>query len=268
MSTIDSTSTSQRGVYRKVTDGHNHQRIEQVSATGRCRGIPAQFAFSPIKRNEPQTYTEASIRSAYGRRLKPKAMTSQNGLRTSNGRNAEHRSARERSPRRSCSASLPATLKRPRTAKHSPVLGCCSLVVTLCSTLLKWTDTLQSRRSLVRCLSGSSVRTRSSKLSVLMFLTMATELTTPPQRITFRCRRWLHSMRMWPTTRPSPTNTRIGLPTRRAVIGSIAYAAEELIAELGAAFTCAHLGLSTEPRDGHAQYINSSLKVLKAIQRP
>src|SRR5215472_6148076 len=100
MSTIDSTSTSQRGVYRKVTDGHNHQRIEQVSATGRCRGIPAQFAFSPIKRNEPQTYTEASIRSAYGRRLKPKAMTSQNGLRTSNGRNAEHRSARERSPRR------------------------------------------------------------------------------------------------------------------------------------------------------------------------
>jgi len=30
--------------------------------------------------------------------------------------------------------------------------------------------------------------------------------------------------------------------------GDNAYAAEELIAELGAAFTCAHLGLSTEPR--------------------
>jgi antirestriction protein ArdC len=43
-----------------------------------------------------------------------------------------------------------------------------------------------------------------------------------------------------------------------------AYAAEELIAELGAAFTCAHLGLSTEPRQDHAQYINSWLKVLKA----
>jgi antirestriction protein ArdC len=46
--------------------------------------------------------------------------------------------------------------------------------------------------------------------------------------------------------------------------GDNAYAAEELIAELGAAFTCAHLGLSTEPREDHAQYIDSWLKVLKA----
>ncbi len=46
--------------------------------------------------------------------------------------------------------------------------------------------------------------------------------------------------------------------------GDNAYAAEELTAELGAAFTCAHLGLSTEPREDHAQYIQSWLKVLKA----
>jgi antirestriction protein ArdC len=46
--------------------------------------------------------------------------------------------------------------------------------------------------------------------------------------------------------------------------GDMAYAAEELIAELGAAFTLAHLGLSTEPREDHSQYINSWLKVLKA----
>ncbi len=46
--------------------------------------------------------------------------------------------------------------------------------------------------------------------------------------------------------------------------GDMAYAAEELIAELGAAFTCAHLGLSTEPREDHAQYIQSWLRVLKA----
>ena len=46
-----------------------------------------------------------------------------------------------------------------------------------------------------------------------------------------------------------------------------AYAAEELIAELGAAFTCAHLGLSTEPREDHAAYIQSWLKVLKADSR-
>ena len=49
--------------------------------------------------------------------------------------------------------------------------------------------------------------------------------------------------------------------------GDSAYAAEELIAELGAAFTCAHLGLSTEPREDHAQYIQSWLRVLKADSR-
>jgi antirestriction protein ArdC len=49
--------------------------------------------------------------------------------------------------------------------------------------------------------------------------------------------------------------------------GDQAYAAEELIAELGAAFTCAHLGLSTEPRADHAQYLASWLRVLKADKR-
>jgi len=46
--------------------------------------------------------------------------------------------------------------------------------------------------------------------------------------------------------------------------GDSAYAAEELIAELGAAFVCAHLQISTEPREDHAQYIQSWLRVLKA----
>jgi antirestriction protein ArdC len=49
--------------------------------------------------------------------------------------------------------------------------------------------------------------------------------------------------------------------------GDAAYAAEELIAELGAAFTCAHLGLSTVPREDHAQYIQSWLKVLRTDSR-
>jgi antirestriction protein ArdC len=49
--------------------------------------------------------------------------------------------------------------------------------------------------------------------------------------------------------------------------GDNAYAAEELIAELGAAFTCAHLGLSTEPREDHAQYLQSWLRILKADKR-
>jgi antirestriction protein ArdC len=49
--------------------------------------------------------------------------------------------------------------------------------------------------------------------------------------------------------------------------GDSAYSVEELIAELTAAFTMAHLGLSSEPRPDHAQYIASWLRVLRADKR-
>jgi len=49
--------------------------------------------------------------------------------------------------------------------------------------------------------------------------------------------------------------------------GDSAYSVEELVAELTAAFVCSHLGLSTEPRPDHAQYIASWLQVLKADKR-
>lgn len=49
--------------------------------------------------------------------------------------------------------------------------------------------------------------------------------------------------------------------------GSDSYAAEELVAELGAAFLCATLGLASEPRPDHAAYIASWLKVLKQDKR-
>ncbi len=45
--------------------------------------------------------------------------------------------------------------------------------------------------------------------------------------------------------------------------GDEKYAKEELIAELGAAFLCAELGISSEPREDHAHYLNSWLKALK-----
>ena len=45
--------------------------------------------------------------------------------------------------------------------------------------------------------------------------------------------------------------------------GSADYAFEELIAELGAALCCAHTGVSTEPREDHAAYIQRWLKGLK-----
>jgi antirestriction protein ArdC len=46
--------------------------------------------------------------------------------------------------------------------------------------------------------------------------------------------------------------------------GDDEYAAEELCAELGAAFTLAAVGRSTEPRPDHAQYLAHWLRVLKA----
>jgi antirestriction protein ArdC len=49
--------------------------------------------------------------------------------------------------------------------------------------------------------------------------------------------------------------------------GSNAYAVEELVAELGAAFLCAELRLPTDPRRDHAPYIASWLKVLKSDKR-
>ncbi|SAL77905.1 ArdC family protein [Caballeronia telluris] len=49
--------------------------------------------------------------------------------------------------------------------------------------------------------------------------------------------------------------------------GDDAYAAEELIAEMGAAFLCAQLGLTPEVRDDHAAYLDHWLKVLKADKK-
>lgn len=49
--------------------------------------------------------------------------------------------------------------------------------------------------------------------------------------------------------------------------GTEAYAMEELIAELGAAFLSAEVGLAAEPRIDHARYIESWLKVLRNDKR-
>lgn len=49
--------------------------------------------------------------------------------------------------------------------------------------------------------------------------------------------------------------------------GDTAYAREELVAELGAAFLCADLGVTVEPREDHAAYLASWLSVLKEDKR-
>lgn len=49
--------------------------------------------------------------------------------------------------------------------------------------------------------------------------------------------------------------------------GDEGYAREELVAELGAAFLCADLGLELTPRPDHASYLASWLEVLKGDKR-
>ena len=49
--------------------------------------------------------------------------------------------------------------------------------------------------------------------------------------------------------------------------GDQAYAMEELVAELGAAFLCAELSITDAPRVDHAQYLSTWLSVLKADKK-
>jgi antirestriction protein ArdC len=70
-----------------------------------------------------------------------------------------------------------------------------------------------------------------------------------------------HESTHW-TSHPSRCDRELG---KR--FGDSAYAMEELIAELGSAYTMAHLELELTPRQDHARYIDSWLRVLKSDKR-
>jgi antirestriction protein ArdC len=61
--------------------------------------------------------------------------------------------------------------------------------------------------------------------------------------------------------------TRLDRDFGRQRWGDEGYAREELVAELGAAFLCADLGLELTPREDHAAYLDSWLQVLKGDKR-
>lgn len=63
------------------------------------------------------------------------------------------------------------------------------------------------------------------------------------------------------------TESRLNRDFGRKRWGDEGYAMEELVAELGAAFLCADIGLAPEPRDDHSSYIDSWLRVLKGDKR-
>ena len=71
----------------------------------------------------------------------------------------------------------------------------------------------------------------------------------------------LHELTHW-TSAETRCNRQLG---KR--FGDDAYAMEELVAELGAAFLCADLGITDTPRADHAQYLDNWLRVLKADKK-
>ena len=62
-------------------------------------------------------------------------------------------------------------------------------------------------------------------------------------------------------------DTRLARDMGRVKWGDEGYAREELVAELGAAFLCADLGITPEVREDHAAYMATWLKVLKDDKR-
>jgi antirestriction protein ArdC len=71
----------------------------------------------------------------------------------------------------------------------------------------------------------------------------------------------LHELTHW-TSRETRCNRHLG---KR--FGDAAYAMEELVAELGAAFLCADLRITDMPRADHAQYLTTWLSVLKTDKK-
>src|SRR2546428_1780760 len=71
-----------------------------------------------------------------------------------------------------------------------------------------------------------------------------------------------HELTHW-TKHPSRLDRDFG----RKRFGDTGYAREELVAELGAAFLCADLGITPEPREDHASYLAYWLELLREDKR-
>src|SRR6202035_4732889 len=72
----------------------------------------------------------------------------------------------------------------------------------------------------------------------------------------------LHELTHW-----TKHERRLSRDFGRKAFGDAGYAREELVAELGAAFLCADLGIEAEPREDHAAYLDHWLQVLKDDKR-
>ena len=98
------------------------------------------------------------------------------------------------------------------------------------------------------------------------FYAPARDFVQMPPRESFRdaqsyCGTLAHELTHW-TAHPSRLTRELG-----QLFGDNAYAAEELIAEMGSAFLCTDLGITPDVREDHAQYLGHWLAVLKNDNR-
>jgi antirestriction protein ArdC len=93
------------------------------------------------------------------------------------------------------------------------------------------------------------------------------DLVRMPERQTFRDNQSYYATLAHEITHWTRHETRLNRDFGRKRFGDAGYAMEELVAEMGAAFLCADLGITPETREDHAAYIETWLMVLKSDKR-
>jgi antirestriction protein ArdC len=99
------------------------------------------------------------------------------------------------------------------------------------------------------------------------FYSPSRDIVQMPELQTFRDAESYAATLCHELTHATRHETRMNRDFGRKRFGDAGYAMEELVAEIGAAFLCADLGITPETRDDHAAYIQSWLKVLKDDKR-
>lgn len=104
------------------------------------------------------------------------------------------------------------------------------------------------------------------------FYNRATDSITMPDRHRFVGTKTSSATEGWYSTLLHELTHWSGAETRCArtfgeCFGDDAYAMEEMVAELGAAFLCGDLGITVEPRADHADYIGHWLRILKGDRK-
>ncbi len=99
------------------------------------------------------------------------------------------------------------------------------------------------------------------------FYVPSSDVVQMPDFLTFRDGESYYATRAHEMTHWTRHENRLNRDLGRKRFADAGYAMEELVAEIGAAFLCADLGITPETREDHAAYIASWLKVLKDDKR-